>query len=122
MNPGRWRMGAIACAAVLLGGCSGDGRSFEDLADLANAVASEGVPCDRVQPRPATDLVNEIGACSGSEVTLYVFDDAEAIADWKKVGPLASPAAVGSNWAVTGERAAVERIADGLDGEMTPAE
>lgn len=120
---GALRLGVIGCAAaVLVAGCSGDGRSFDDLAGLAKAVTEEGVSCDGVDPKPGTDLVDEIGSCGEGEVTLYLFDSAEAVGDWKKVGPLAAPAAVGPNWAVTGEPAAVERIAEGLGGEMVSAE
>lgn len=123
MRARRWTLSAIACVAVvLLGGCSGGSRNFDDVAGLAKAVAAEGVPCESVDRRPATDLVDEIGSCRGSEVTLYVFDSAEAIRDWKKVGPFASPTALGPNWAVTGGRATVERIADSLGGEFASAE
>ena len=119
----RWSVGAIACvAAVSLAGCSGDAPSFDDLPALAKAVDGEGVPCDDVDPKRGSELVNEIGSCRGSEVTLYVFDSAEALDDWKKVAPLVAPATVGANWAATGDRAAVERIRDRVGGEITPAE
>lgn len=123
MSYGPWRLAAVTCAVVVfLGGCSGGGRSFDDVAELAKAVAAEGVPCEDVDRSPGTDLVDEIGSCGGSEVTLYVFDSAEAFGDWKKVGPLATPTALGPNWAVTGESATVERIAEGLGGELAAGE
>lgn len=119
----RWIVGTIACvAAVSLAGCSGAAPSFEDLSSLAKAVNGEGVPCDGVDPKQGSDLVNEIGSCRGSDVTLYIFDSTEALDDWKKVAPLVTPAAVGANWAATGNEATVERISDGLDGEMARAE
>ncbi|HYO60914.1 MAG TPA: hypothetical protein VEU29_03340 [Actinomycetota bacterium] len=117
-----WRVGAIACALVSLAGCSPQATNVDDLAGLATAVSEQGVRCDAVDPAQGTDLVKEIGACEGSDVTLYVFESAEALDDWEKVGPLVTPAAVGANWAVTGEPSAIERIADGLGGEMVPAE
>ena len=123
MIPNRWRIGAIGCVtAVSFTGCSGEARSFDDLSSLAKAVNARGVPCDGVDPERRSDLVSEIGSCRGSGVTLYVFESAEALADWKKVAPLVAPAAVGANWAATGDRAAVVRIADDLDGEMARAE
>lgn len=119
----RWTIGAITfVAAVSLAGCSGDAPSFEDLSSLAKAVNEEGVPCEGVDPKQGSDLVSDIASCRGSEVTLYVFDSAEALDDWKKVAPLVAPAAVGPNWAATGDSATVERIRDGLGGEIAPAE
>lgn len=123
MRASRRSIGGIACVlAVLVAGCSGGSVTVDDLAGLATAVSEQGVRCDAVDPKKGTDLVKEIGSCEGSDVTLYVFESTEALDDWKKVGPLVSPAAVGANWAVTGERAAVDRIAEGLGGEMVPDE
>lgn len=120
---GRWKLGAIACvAAVSLAGCSGEAASFDDLSELAKAVAGEAVPCAGVDRKQGTDLVDQIGSCKGSDVTLYVFESADALDDWKKVAPLVAPAAVGANWAVTGAPGALDRIAEGLGGEMVPAE
>ncbi len=119
MRRKRSRVGAIACLAVLaLAGCAREASTFEDVSALAKEVSAEGVTCDGVVPGRGTELVSEIGSCRGSDVTLYVFESAEAFDDWKKVAPLAAPAAVGVNWAATGDLSAVERIAEGLDGEM----
>lgn len=123
MTPKRWQAGAVACvAAASLVGCSGEPPSFDDLSGLAEAVNGEGVACDGVTRKQGTDLVDEIGACRGSEVTLYVFESTAALDDWRKVAALVAPTAVGANWAVTGEPAAVERVADALGAEMAPAE
>lgn len=122
MTASRAMLAAIACAAALsAAGCSAGAKSYEDVSALGEAVAGEGVACDRVDRQRGADLVSEIGSCRGDDVTLFVFEAEEAFQDWKRVGPLAGSAALGSNWAAVGDRAVVERIAGSLGGEISGA-
>lgn len=104
--------------AVMLGGCSREAQSFEDLSTLRSAVSSAGIACQRVQSGPEAQLVSASGTCAGSDVTLYLFGSAEDLQDWRRVGMLLSPTLVGPNWAVTGDQRHLDRIASEVGGDV----
>lgn len=113
----RAALALVAVAAFATAGCSEGARSYDDLAGLAAAVSDAGIPCDEVEPAEPARLVRRSGSCTGSEVTMFLFDDDADLAAWKKVGTTAGPALVGPNWAVTGDREAVSTLAESLGGE-----
>jgi len=49
---------------------------------------------------------------------LYLFDRPADLEDWKKVGTRIGPAAIGPNWAASGDRADLERISEELGAEI----
>lgn len=105
--------------AVVLSGCSPEARAYEDLSALRTAVSSAGVACERIAPGPEAELVSDSGICSGSEVSLYLFDSAENLEDWTKVGTRLGPALIGPNWVVAGDRGEIDKLAGELGGETT---
>lgn len=106
-------------SAVSLAGCSNEPPPYDDISALSAAVASAEIECARLDPGPEARLVNESGTCVDSGVTLYVFDNAEDLEDWRKVGARLSPTLVGPNWAATGEMQAMDRLAAEVGGEVT---
>lgn len=108
---------ALAAAAALAAGCSGGPRSYDDVAALASAISDAGIACDEVRSVPAARLVSRSASCSGSDVTMFLFDDDADLEAWKRVGTAAGPALVGPNWAVTADRESVTTLAGSLDGE-----
>jgi len=111
-----------ACVAVItllaLAACSREPEGYDNLSALSEAVSDAGVPCDRIEPGPKAELVSASGSCNGSEVTIYMFDNAGALENWTKVGARLAPTVVGPNWAVTGDVTAIETLADELDAEL----
>ncbi len=108
----------LSLLAVAAGACSREAPSFESLSNLAQALSDAGVSCDRVDEGPEAELVAAVGTCEGSGVTLYLFDRSADLEDWKKVGTRIQPAAIGPDWAASGERSQVELISDELDAEI----
>ena len=96
-------------AAVVLVACSPEPQTYDNLSGLAEAVTAAGVQCDRIDPGPRSQLVSDTGTCAASGVTLYLFDRARDLDDWKKVATRLGPAAIGPNWAATGSSRDVER-------------
>ena len=109
----------LAFMASIAFACSRDAQAFDDLPTLAEAVSEAGVPCDRVEEGPEAQLVVASGKCARSSVTLYLFDSADKLEDWKKVGSRIGPAVIGPNWTATGDRAELESIAEELGGELS---
>jgi hypothetical protein len=105
-------------AAVVLVACSPEPQRYEDLSGLAEAVAAAGVQCHRIDPGPRSQLVSDSGTCATSGVTLYLFDRARDLDDWKKVATRVGPAVIGPNWAATGDADAFAEISDELGGEI----
>ncbi len=115
----RRRLGCVALIALLaLTACSREPEGYDNLSALSEAVSDAGVSCDQVELGPEAKLVSASGSCSGSEVTIYMFDNAGALENWTKVGARLAPTAVGPNWAVTGEASAIQTLADELDAEL----
>jgi|GEM_PF-5654186 len=115
----RRRLGCVVLTALLaFAACSREAQSYESLSALSEAVSDAGVPCDRIEPGPKAELVSASGSCNGSEVTIYMFDNAGALENWTKVGARLAPTVVGPNWAVTGDVTAIETLADELDAEL----
>lgn len=106
-------------AAVWLVGCSEGAASYAGISDLKADVVSAGIDCDRAEPGPDAELVKDSLTCIDRGVTLYLFDDAAALADWAKVGTRLSPTLIGPNWAATGEEQTLEQLAGELGGELT---
>lgn len=106
-------------SAISFAGCSNEPSSYEDIAVLAAEVAAAGIHCDRIDPGPEARLVDESGTCIDSGVALYLFDSAEDLEDWKKVGTRLSPTLIGPNWAATGEMEMIDRLGAELGGEVT---
>lgn len=106
----------LAASAIVA--CSREPMLHEDLSSLAEAVSAAGVPCDRIDPGPGAQLVGETGTCFGSGVRIYLFDRAEDIDDWKKVGTQVGPIVLGPNWAAIGDPDHLGRISDELGGEL----
>lgn len=117
-TPPRSVLVLLAFVASIAFGCSQEAQAFDDLSSLAEAVSETGVSCERLQEGPEAQLVAGSGSCAGSSVTLYLFDDADKLEDWKKVGTRIGPAVSGPNWTATGDSPDLERIADQLDGEL----
>lgn len=109
---------SVILLAVVLAGCARDAQAYEELSELRSAVASAGIPCERVDPGPDAQLVSDSGTCAGSEVSLYLFDDAGDLEDWRKVGTRLGPTLIGPNWAVTGDARDLERIASEVGGDV----
>lgn len=101
-----------------LAGCSSEAQRYEDISDLASAVDSAGVECDRIEAGPDARLVRDSGACARSEVELFLFENPQNLADWSKVGTRLGPTLVGSNWAVTGGVADLDRIKSEVGGHI----
>ena len=108
----------LAFLASIAFACSQDVRAFDDLPTLAEAVSEAGVSCV-VEEGPDARLVAASGRCARSSVTLYLFDSADKLEDWKKVGTRIGPAVIGPNWTATGDRADLERISEELGGELS---
>ena len=106
-------------AVVTLAACSPDPESYADLSDLAAATSRAGVSCDDIERGPEAQLVSHSGYCNGSDVTLYLFDDAGDLLDWRKVGTRLGSALIGPNWAVTGGADDLGRLQDELGGDLT---
>jgi hypothetical protein len=117
------RARALVLLAIMsemsLAGCSNEPQPYDEISALSAAVASAGIDCDRLDPGPEARLVDDSGTCVGSGVTLYLFDNAEDLEDWRKVGARLSPTLVGPNWAAVGEMQAMDRLAAELGGEVT---
>jgi hypothetical protein len=105
-------------AAVVLVACSPEPQRYDDLSSLAEAVTAAGVPCDRIDPGARSQLVSDTGTCATSGVTLYLFDRARDLDDWKKVATRVGPAVIGPNWAATGDADAFAGFSDELGGEI----
>ena len=110
--------GALLAVATLAA-CSPEPESYADLSDLAAATSRAGVSCERFERGPEAQLVSHSGSCTGSDVTLYLFDDAGALDDWRKVATRLSPGLIGPNWAVTGSADDLGRLEDELGGDLT---
>ena len=110
--------GALLAVAVL-GACSPEPEPYADLSDLAAAVSEAGVGCDRLERGPRAQLVSDWGTCAGSDITVYLFDDAGDLEDWRTVGTRLGPALIGPNWAATGSADDLGRVADELGGDLT---
>jgi hypothetical protein len=109
---------SVILVAVVLSGCSREAQAYEELSALRSAVSSAGVACERVDPGPDAELVRDSGTCVGSEVSLYLFDDAGDLDDWRKVGTRLGPTLIGPNWAVTGDARELDRIGSEVGGEV----
>lgn len=108
-------------AAVVLVACSPEPQTYDNLSGLAEAVTAAGVPCDRIDQGPRSQLVSDTGTCATSGVTLYLFDRARDLDDWKKVATRVVPAVIGPNWAATGDADAFAEFSDELGGEIVNA-
>ncbi len=106
--------------AVIFGlpACSSEARRFDDVSSLAVAVSEVGISCDRSQPGPEAELVEESISCGGSDVRLYLFGSEQNLRNWSEVGSRIAPVVIGPNWAVTGEEASLRVVAEELGGDL----
>jgi hypothetical protein len=104
--------------AVALVACSPEPQDYDDLEGLAQAVAAAGVTCDVLDPRPKAQLVSDAGTCAVSGVTLYLFERARDLDDWKKIATRIGPAVIEANWAATGDAENIRLISKRLGGEV----
>lgn len=109
---------SVILFVIVLSGCSREAQAYEELSALRSAVSSAGIPCERVEPGPDAELVSDSGTCVGSEVSLYLFEDAADLENWRKVATRLGPTLIGPNWAAVGERDNIDRLAEGLGGEI----
>ena len=115
----RCRLGCAALIASLAFiACSREARSYDGLPSLAEAVSDAGVSCGSIKAGRKAELVSASGSCADSEVMLYMFDSAQALESWTKVGARLGPTAVGPNWAATGEANTIETVANELEAEL----
>ncbi len=109
---------AAATLSLFMAACSDDAKSYSDLTELSNAADEAGVACSTIEEQGEAELVQASATCAGGEVRLYLFDDEQALSDWQKVAAGVSPVAVGPNWSVTGDRAAVDKVVEELHAEL----
>ena len=116
----------LCCAALIallaFAGCSRASESYDSLSALSEALSDAGVRCDQIKPGPQAKLVGDSGSCAEAEITLYIFESAQALKDWTRVGARLAPTVVGPNWAVTGESNTVEMVAKTLNAELIRAQ
>jgi hypothetical protein len=116
----RVRLLAAACGLLIaLGACSREPQSYDNIDALTAAVAHAGVDCSDTSPGPDAELVSVSAKCDESGITLYLFESASKLADWKKVVARLRPTVTGPNWAATGQMQALDRLAAELRGEVT---
>ena len=105
-------------SALILTGCSSEPQRYDDISTLASAVDTADVECDATEPGPQASLVSDSAVCDGSGVTLFLYETAQDLEDWSKVGARLGPALIGPNWAITGEADDLDRISSETGGEI----
>lgn len=114
----RWATLLSVIMFALVAGCSREAQVYEELSQLRSAVSSAGIPCERFDLGPKAELVSESGTCVGSDVSLYLFDDATDFEHWKEVATRLGATLIGPNWAVTGAGPDLARIASEVGGDV----
>lgn len=124
----------LACFLLVFGvACSEDAASYESASALVAALEEEDIRCENLEiddevsgdaPPEAGNidsLLAERGVCEvdGDALVVSMFDNASDKDNWVAVGQLVGPVAVGENWAVSSDAAAlVARVADALGAEV----
>jgi hypothetical protein len=110
----------LACASLTLA-CAGEAKPAGNVDVLSARLAEEAVGCSELRREEPSALVKEKASCllpSGRTLELFIFASTAKRDQWAVLGTQLRPAALGPDWAISGERADVERVAGALSAEL----